>query len=270
MKKTTKKKTVIQTAEDLENEVWVEVRPDLEFCNGLRVFVSNFGRVKTDSRIAKGRLLKGSILEGYKAYHFRYFKTRTPEFQDRIKELKGEIAKVKLELREAMFARIREDRRPGDDERAIQLRIEQLRRNYYRELRANEKTRIVHITYLAHRLVAEVFTQKPSEQHNIVIHLDYDKMNNHVDNVKWVTQEEASIHQQKSPAVIAEKVTRKGKRSKSRAHKLNPAKVAKIKLRLLEGNVTLSKLAKQYKITPTQLKRIQLGENWGDIEPAKE
>lgn len=260
----------IPIAEEIAGEKWVEVKPDIEYINPLRVYVSNFGRVKTDTRVAKGRLLRGSTLEGYKAYHFRYFTPRKPEVVERLKSLKSQMAVLKEELREAVKKRIYEDRKPGQDEREIKSRIESIRRVYYKEKRADEVKRIVHVTYLAHRVVAEVFHKRPSPDHKIVIHLDYNKLNNHMDNVKWATQEEASLHQQKSPAVIAEKATRKGKRAvKSKAHKLTPTQVSLIKKRLQEGNITYAKLARQFKITQTQLKRIQNGENWGDVEPAK-
>ena len=260
----------IPIAEEIAGERWVEVKPDIDYINPLRVYVSNFGRVKTDTRVAKGRLLRGSTLEGYKAYHFRYFTPKKPEVVERLKSLKAQMAELKEELREAVKKRIYEDRKPGQDERELKSRIESIRRVYYKEKRADEVKRIVHVTYLAHRLVAEVFHKRPSNDHKIVIHLDYNKMNNHMDNVRWATQEEASLHQQKSPAVIAEKATRKGKRAvKSRAHKLTPTQVSLIKKRLQEGNITYAKLARQFKITQTQLKRIQTGENWGDVEPAK-
>lgn len=260
----------VPIAEDLEGEVWVEVKPDIEYVNPLRVYVSNFGRVKTDTHVAKGRLLRGSTLEGYKAYHFRYFKPRKPEVVERLKSLKSQMALLKEELREAVKKRIYEGRKPGRDEREIKSRIESIRRVYYKEKRADEVKRIVHVTYIAHRVVAELFLKRPSPDHKIVIHLDYNKLNNHMDNLKWVTQEEATLHHQKSPAVIAGKALRKGKRAeKSKVHKLTPAQVSLIKKHLQEGNITIAKLARQFKITQTQLKRIQNGENWGDVEPAK-
>lgn len=48
-------------------------------------------------------------------------------------------------------------------------------------------------TYLVHRLIAELFCNKP-EGCNEVNHIDGDKTNNHPDNLEWVTSSENSAH----------------------------------------------------------------------------
>jgi HNH endonuclease/NUMOD4 motif len=48
--------------------------------------------------------------------------------------------------------------------------------------------------HLLHRLVAEYFCTKSSEEHNSVIHLDHDKSNNHASNLQWVTNREQKAH----------------------------------------------------------------------------
>jgi hypothetical protein len=259
----------VQKANDLPGEVWREVIPDFEFGNPIRVFISNHGRVKTDTRIAKERLLKGSNLEGYRAFHFRYFKPRSEEETQKIAQLKALAKAAKIAWRETVKQRIIERRKADESESKLQHEFLQKEKAYKKELKQDEKKRVIHVTYLAHRLVAEYFTEKPSPDHVVVVHKDFDKTNNHVSNVQWATNDEASAHQQNSPAVIAEKKSRKGKRTEiSKSYKLTTSKVSIIKKRLEEG-VALAKLAKQFKVTTTQLKRIQTGENWGDIEPAK-
>lgn len=111
-----------------------------------------------------------------------------------------------------------------------------------------------------HKVVAEAFVEKPSDKHIFVIHLDYDKHNNHFQNLKWATRNEVSEHNRTNPNVI-NKVLPKS----SRQYKLTEAKVRQIK-RLLKSETTrLKMIAKQFGITHTQLNRIRSGENWGNV-----
>ncbi len=111
-----------------------------------------------------------------------------------------------------------------------------------------------------HKVVAEAFVEKPSEKHEFVIHLDYDKHNNHYQNLRWATRSEVSEHNRSNPNVI-NKVVRRG----SRQYKLTEAKVRQIK-RLLKSETTrLKMIAKQFGITHTQLNRIRSGKNWADV-----
>lgn len=52
--------------------------------------------------------------------------------------------------------------------------------------------------YPIHRLVAAVFLDKPKDA-NTVIHLDYNKSNNHYKNLKWVNKMEAIAHRRNDP-----------------------------------------------------------------------
>jgi len=81
--------------------------------------------------------------------------------------------------------------------------------------------------------------------------------------------EENWAHQQKSPHVIEKK-----KRAldygnaASRVNKLTITRVMLLKKLLREGK-PIKTLVKQFKITDTQIRRIQRGENWGNVEAAK-
>src|SRR5690606_34523838 len=46
-------------------------------------------------------------------------------------------------------------------------------------------------TFSLHKLVAQTFIHQPSLLHNHVIHLDRNTHNNEVENLRWVTREEA-------------------------------------------------------------------------------
>jgi hypothetical protein len=114
-----------------------------------------------------------------------------------------------------------------------------------------------------HREIAKLFLPRPGRRYKYVIHLDHDKKNNHVRNLRWATKEEMEAHQQHSPAKIAYK---EKQRNRSSGLKLNTAKVRSIK-RLLKkpGNRTMKQIAEKYGISEMQLYRIKKGENWSHV-----
>ena len=74
-------------------------------------------------------------------------------------------------------------------------------------LSAGYRTLNLHIkkgnsTIYFHREVAKAFGKKKTASHKYVIHLNHKKGDNHIKNLRWVTQEEMAAHQQKSPKKI--------------------------------------------------------------------
>lgn len=113
-----------------------------------------------------------------------------------------------------------------------------------------------------HKLVAEHFLEKKSDDQNFVIHLDYDKTNNKFDNLAWANKKELEMHQKKNPAYS--NINRKGI---VRNAKLTETEVIRLKKYLKRNpNTRLKVIAKQYGITHTQLNRIRSGENWGHVK----
>ena len=119
--------------------------------------------------------------------------------------------------------------------------------------------------WLLHKLVAKYFLAKPVKQQQFVIHLDYDKENNHYRNLKWVTQEELTKHSFKNPAVIKAKKQMLKNIGSGYNTKLNEAKVKQIK-ELLKKGKTLKEIAVKYKVSDMQIHRIKIGENWSRIK----
>lgn len=109
-----------------------------------------------------------------------------------------------------------------------------------------------------HKLVAEHFLEKGDGIY--VIHLNYDKLDNKVENLKWATKEEKEEHQFSNP----EYLTRPRKRTYS---KLTEAKVRLIKRKIHDPNrrTRMKMIAKQFGISEMQLYRIKSGENWGSV-----
>ena len=122
-----------------------------------------------------------------------------------------------------------------------------------------------------YKLVAEYFLPQPSAEHKYILHLNYVRSNDHIDNLKWATYEEMIAHRYHSPSVIKARKKQLALITENRKHKgnkLNSTQVMFLKKRLLDPNrkTRLKMLAKQYGITEMQLHRIKTGENWGHIK----
>lgn len=112
-------------------------------------------------------------------------------------------------------------------------------------------------TRYVHKLVAEAFIPREKEEYEHVIHIDYNKENNHVDNLKWVNRQELYEHQAKNPNY---------KKGIVRYSKLSEPDVVRLKQQLKTGKSPLYKIAREFGITHTQLNRIRSGENWGHVK----
>lgn len=111
--------------------------------------------------------------------------------------------------------------------------------------------------YLVHRLVAEGFVKRKSAAHRFVIHLNYNKEDNHYRNLRWVTHQQKVAHIRKDPNPL--RISRGNT-------KLTEEKVRQIKKALLRKNATLKILGKRFKVSDMQIHRIKTGENWSKVE----
>lgn len=120
-----------------------------------------------------------------------------------------------------------------------------------------------HFTKYLHKVVAQLFVENP-ENKEFVIHLDYNKLNNKANNLKWATQSELTKHHFNNLEVILSKEKRKINQPYT---KLTEGKVRLIKRKIFDPNrrTRLKMIAKQFGISEMQLWRIKSGENWGHI-----
>ncbi|MBQ0907957.1 hypothetical protein KBJ98_04500 [Flavobacterium sp. F-328] len=134
--------------------------------------------------------------------------------------------------------------------------------------KTNKNGKIVEKGILLYRVIAELFIPKPSEEHTHVIHLDFSRDNDHVNNLRWATPEEMMAHRNKNPKVqgIVDKV--RETKQKSDGRKLTITQVIRLKKILNDpSRKTRAKiLAKQFGISEMQVSRIKSGENWGHIK----
>ncbi|MAZ28996.1 MAG: endodeoxyribonuclease [Cytophagaceae bacterium] len=123
---------------------------------------------------------------------------------------------------------------------------------------ANGKRR----NFYLHKLLATTFIEQ-KEGENAVIHLNHEKTDNRISNLKWVTHKERYAHQKTSPLDIKRRTS--GERHYT---KLSYAEAKILKKKLLDPNrrTRLKVLAKQFGVSEMQLHRIKTGENWGSLE----
>lgn len=125
----------------------------------------------------------------------------------------------------------------------------------------------VHKFHLLYRVVAEFFLPQGSEDQTFVLHLDFNKQNDRVENLKWANQKELTTHHSVNPLVIKGKEKTTAFNIKADGKKLTSTQVIRIKKMLQRDTKTrLVMIAKQFNITTQQLYRIRTGENWGHIK----
>lgn len=127
----------------------------------------------------------------------------------------------------------------------------------YLYFRVKKKQKGKFKSYYLHKLIAQHFLEQNDGIY--VIHLDYDKLNNHIDNLKWATKREKEIHQFSNPNYK--------KPEKLTSAKLTENDVRRIKKMLKNPNrrTRLKIIAKQFGVSTMQLQRIKTGENWGHV-----
>ena len=170
--------------------------------------------------------------------------------------------------------RVRELKKIKPQTVEIQTELEALRKQKAQTLEKRkkfiartDKKRKIYTHFLIHRAVAELFLDKP-EGAEIVIHRDFNKTNNSVDNLAWVTKEEAYARYADNP-LYKVKGMRSKRKKKSGTSKLSVENILYIKERLKKGS-TLRALATKFNVSDMQIHRIKTGENWSDVKTLSE
>ncbi|MES2761965.1 MAG: NUMOD4 domain-containing protein [Bacteroidota bacterium] len=113
-----------------------------------------------------------------------------------------------------------------------------------------------------HQAMGAAFLKKNNPKAKFVLHLDHNKANNELSNLKWATKKEQVEHSKKSPYVLqaaARKVY-----TGATARKLNEKKVIALKKEIWnpKRKTSLKQIAAKYGIAEMNLYRIKSGELW--------
>lgn len=111
-----------------------------------------------------------------------------------------------------------------------------------------------------HKIMAQHFLEKENEDQVFVLHLNYDKKDNSLENLKWATKREKELHQFKNPVFI------ESKKNKKTSYKLTEGKVKIIKRQLQNKRTRITMIAKRFGVSDMQIHRIKSGENWGHVK----
>ncbi|MEO6488655.1 MAG: NUMOD4 motif-containing HNH endonuclease [Ferruginibacter sp.] len=255
-------------------EEWKAINLGEGFTNDIRIEVSNFGRVKSYNKIKDGNLLKGSTVNGYKIIRVKLFNPRDPLTSKLFHGMQAEtevLSKKIVALKKLLANKLLDEAERNSLNQQLDTETHQLaeHKNSYNLLYQKDlKKRTTYFGGLVHRMVAEKFLKPGCPDQTIVAHIDHDKLNNKLYNLQWMNVQENSLHQQSSPHVIADKEKRQQGGIENGGYKLTTTKVMFLKKLINEGK-PLRNLAKQFKITETQVIRIMREENWGSVKAAK-
>lgn len=248
-----------------KEEIWKPISFEYDHLMVTRYEVSNLGRIRSFGKDFEGRIVKGSTTDGFRTLRLKIFQPFSPKVEEELNNLREEInyfreKRRNLKKEKAALLSIRRVTT------SIDKREEKWSKIYWKE----KKKQAFYPSILFHNIVAKYFLPTPKKDEIIVGHLDYDKLNNRADNLKWMTREEHTKHINQSPKVIAAKERRREnpfQNRKKKGHKLDDTQVLHIK-KLLKRGWTLKRIAKNFGISDMQVSRIKRGENWSHVKLA--
>ena len=114
------------------------------------------------------------------------------------------------------------------------------------------------IVYI-HRFVAENFLDRTSPEQEYILHIDYDKSNNMVNNLRWATEDDWKEYQKKNPH-------HKGRPARTKNYKLTETQVRLMKKMLLRGKTKRKIIARKFGVSENCAYKIEKGIRWSHIE----
>lgn len=255
-------------------EKWKTYPLEFEFEEDYKIEISNYGRVKTyNIKQPNGAIVNCSREQGYPILKKTFHKKRTEADAHKLKNLDLEITQHQEKIKETK-------KNLGILPKERKILLEKLRkeRDFLVKKRKNlnykiNKKRAIYFSLLIHKAVAKLFIDKPSPEHNFVIHKDFKKDNNIVSNLEWATKKQTHDRYVNNPYYKVKKFEDNlyGKKEVIvKASKLSVNDVLYIKNKLLKGEAKLKKLAEQFGVSDMQIYRIKTGENWGHVKTVSE
>jgi len=175
-------------------------------------------------------------------------------------------ASLKLRYAISNFGRLISFKETFEDGRLLKGTTINGYRILHYKIRKDDEVKTQHTFF--YNLVAQQFLVKTNEEQLFVLHLDRNRANDCVDNLKWATREEMLEHSRNSPYVKEGRKVTAEKRTKANGSKLTQTEVILLKKRMLDPNrkTRVKMLAKQFGVSEMQLHRIKTGKNWGHVK----
>lgn len=140
--------------------------------------------------------------------------------------------------------------------------------NGYLTFSTRKKNKKRTLTYV-HKAVAQLFLENDDPEKYVVAHLDFNPLNNKVENLAWMTPGESEKHAYKNPAgsklaKIKDWWKNAHPRDRFYANKLTESKVLKIKRILNDPSrkTRIKMIAKQFEVSEATIYSIQAGRSW--------
>ncbi len=253
-------------------EEWKVYKFGKGFDDEYQLWFSTFGEVKSCSKTnPEGNIIQGSLRDGYPIISFTQYKPISEASQLIFEEKQNIITALREENRN--LKKIARRKTTPKKEltkilREINTKTKSINKNLQNlsKLRKkDQKARAIYIHLLVHKAVAELFIPNDDPQNKkFVIHKNYNKTDNRVQNLTWATQQEVIERSMKSPNLIRHQIN-KPRRDPSIVAKLTRNEVVLIKRKLKKGE-PMSRLAKRFGVSDMQIHRIKTGENWADVK----
>lgn len=248
----------------LPGEEWKEITFDTLPGDANRFEISNWGRFRSFSNMAKGRVLRGGIANGYLTLGLKYLNDRDKKTEEYFLKMKAQVLGMKRKVKEYEKEVLDYLEKGKPIPEAMRRKLEnertqfrELRTKYLEDKRKEERTRTINFGGLVHKMVAEVFLKKPSPHHRYVIHMDHDRLNNHYKNLKWATKAEVEEHTKNNPYAT----TKKGRGRKPVENVMLTKEMVKRIKHALEEGVAPNAVAKQYAVNSQVVNKISRGED---------
>lgn len=256
----------------INREEWRIYKFGEKFDEHYQLAFSIYGEIKSYSKInPEGKIIKGSLREGYPIVSFTQYKPIDEETKANFLEQETQIKSLREEAKQ-LKTLVRKKSTPEKDKDKSGKRIEKLENEIKsavaklsKQRKKSLKKRSVYYHLLVHKAIAQLFIPNDDpENKKFVIHKNFDKKDNRVENLQWATQEEVVKRSLQSPNYISHKING-AKRDPTLVAKLSYNDVVLIKRKLKKGEPA-ARLARRFGVSDMQIHRIKTGENWSDVK----
>jgi len=255
------------------NDTWKTYHMEGAFDEKSRLEFSSYGEVKSiTANNPEGRLIKGSLQQGYPIIRFKKLAPMDDVSSEMLNAADAKIKSLKLEIKTLKLILKGNDVDYNESKNAerkivkLTAELEKLIKKQQKDRHKINKKRSIYFHVLVHKAVAELFLENNDPKKTYVIHKNFNKLDNNVDNLMWATREEVVEHSFKSPKWVEHNLKLERSQTPRRLFsKLTYNDVVLIKIKLSKGE-PMARLARRFGVSDMQIHRIKTGENWGDVK----